>query len=82
MPWIKQKEGMLKMEERIRSEELKNKVMSASQAAKFIKDGMTVATSGFTPAGYPKVVPIELAKRAEKGEKIGITLISAAPFAV
>lgn len=52
--------------------------MTAELASQFIKDGMTVATSGFTPAGYPKAVPIELAKRAERGEKIGITLITGA----
>ncbi len=65
-------------EERIRSNDLKSKIMSAEAAAAMIKDGMTVATSGFTPAGYPKAVPLELAKRAENGEKLGITLITGA----
>jgi len=36
--------------------------MSAAQAATLVKDGMTVAMSGFTGAGYPKAVPGELAK--------------------
>jgi succinyl-CoA:acetate CoA-transferase len=64
--------------DRIRMDALKDRVMSAEQAAEFIKDGMTVATSGFTPSGYPKAVPLALAERAEKGEKIEITLITGA----
>jgi succinyl-CoA:acetate CoA-transferase len=39
---------------------------------------MTLATSGFTPSGYPKAVPLALAKRAENGEEIGVTLITGA----
>lgn len=66
------------MNKRIRNEMLREKVMTAESASQIIKDGMTVAASGFTPAGYPKAVPIELAKRAENGEKIGITLITGA----
>ncbi len=66
------------MKNRVRSEELLKKVMSADEAAKFIEDGMLVVTSGFTPSGYPKAVPLALAKRAENGEKIGITLIAGA----
>ncbi|WP_053955570.1 acetyl-CoA hydrolase/transferase family protein [Inediibacterium massiliense] len=66
------------LERRIRREDLKSKIMSAQEAAMFFKDGMTVATSGFTPAGYPKAVPSALAKRSEEGEKIGITLITGA----
>ena len=46
---------------------LLSKVMSPSEAAhKFFKNGMTVGWSGFTPAGYPKVVPIALADMVEK----------------
>ena len=41
--------------------------MTPSEAAhKFFKTGMTVGFSGFTPAGYPKVVPIALADMVEK----------------
>ncbi len=64
--------------DRIRMEKLKEKVMTADEAALFIKDGMTLATSGFTPSGYPKAVPLALAKRAENGEEIGVTLITGA----
>lgn len=64
--------------DRIRREDLKNKIMTADEAAMFIKDGMTMATSGFTPSGYPKAVPLAIAKRAESGEKIGLTVITGA----
>lgn len=64
--------------DRIRSQGLKNKMMSAEDAACLIKDNMWVACSGFTPSGYPKAVPLALAKRAEQGEKFGITMITGA----
>lgn len=66
------------LENRIRREDLKGKIMSAEEAAMLIRDGMTVAASGFTPSGYPKAVPLALAKRAESGEKLGITLLTGA----
>lgn len=65
------------LNKRIRSEELRNKVITADQAALFFLDGMNVGTSGFTPAGYPKAVPIALAKRA-KEEKIKLNLMTGA----
>lgn len=68
----------MNFQERIRSERLKQKVINADQAAAMIVDGMTIATSGFTPSGYPKAVPLALAKRAENGENIGVTLITGA----
>ncbi len=49
--------------DRIRMKALESKVMSADEAALHIKDGMTIATSGFTPSGYPKAVPKALAAR-------------------
>lgn len=64
--------------DRLRDDSLIEKIVTADDAAKLIKDGMTVGTSGFTPAGYPKIVPQALAKRARSGEKIGITLITGA----
>lgn len=57
---------------------LAGKVMPAEDAALLVKDGMTLATSGFTPAGYPKALPLALAARAEAGDQIGITLITGA----
>lgn len=64
--------------ERIKNESLKEKVMKSEEAAKFIEDGMNVVTSGFTPAGYPKAVPLALAERVEKGEKLKINLFTGA----
>ncbi len=64
--------------DRIRMKSLTNKVMSANEAAEFIKNGMTVATSGFTPSGYPKAVPLALAEKAKNGKKVEITLITGA----
>lgn len=65
-------------ESRIFNKELQKKIMTAKEAAMLVKDGMTIGTSGFTPAGYPKAVPLEIAKRAKNGEKIEITLITGA----
>ena len=39
--------------------------LSPEEAASFIKHGETVAFSGFTPAGAPKVVSLALAAKAE-----------------
>ncbi|MEA1974577.1 MAG: acetyl-CoA hydrolase/transferase family protein [Bacillota bacterium] len=66
------------MKNRIRDKRFLSKVVCATEAAKMIEDGMTIAASGFTPSGYPKMIPNALAKRAENGEKIGITLITGA----
>ena len=63
---------------RISNREAEAKTMSAAQAADLTRDGMTVGTSGFTMAGYPKAVPMALARRAERGEKIRIKLITGA----
>ncbi len=41
---------------------LKSLVCSAREAAKFIKDGDTVAFGVFGPAGGPKAVPLELSQ--------------------
>lgn len=49
--------------DRIASPKLRNRVTDADAAAALIRDGETVATSGFTGSGYPKVVPKALAAR-------------------
>lgn len=66
------------MKDRIRNKEFEKLIMSAEQAALLVEDDMVVCTSGFTPSGYPKAVPLALANRAKNGEKIGITLITGA----
>ncbi|MCY6960708.1 acetyl-CoA hydrolase/transferase family protein [Clostridium brassicae] len=67
------------LNERIRNSELLEKVMTAEEAINFIQDGMVIGTSGFTPSGYPKVVPLTLADKVKKtGEKMRLTLYSGA----
>ncbi|MDR1441283.1 MAG: acetyl-CoA hydrolase/transferase family protein [Bifidobacteriaceae bacterium] len=51
---------------RIRNEKFRSKVVTAEQAAAFIKDGSNVGFSGFTGSGYPKAVPQALAARIEE----------------
>ena len=57
---------MIDILDRVRNTALHAKIVSAEEAAAFIKPNMNVGTSGFTPAGYPKAVPLALAKRMEK----------------
>ena len=45
--------------------------MSAEAAAALIKPGTTVAMSGFTGSGYPKAVPIALARQIEQAHAAG-----------
>ena len=66
------------MSERIRNAELKGKIVSADEAAKLFRSGMIVGMSGFTAVGYPKAVPMALARRADHGEELKITLITGA----
>ena len=48
---------------RIQCTKLRNKIMSAEEAASLIPSGVNVGMSGFTGSGYPKAVPSALAKR-------------------
>lgn len=52
------------MSARILHKGLMSKVMSAEAAAALIPNASVVGMSGFTGAGYPKAVPVALAKRA------------------
>lgn len=56
---------------RIGCERLKAKVTDAEHAASLIGSGQTVAMSGFTGSGYPKVVPLALASRIEAEHAAG-----------
>ena len=66
--------------DRIRHAALRDKVMSADEAASFIHHGMTVGMSGFTRAGDCKAVPFALAERARRNpsEPLQITLMTGA----
>lgn len=64
-------------EDRIRSADLRTKIVSADEAASIIKDGMVIGMSGFTRAGDAKLVPHAMAKRA-KSNPFKITLLTGA----
>ena len=70
----------------VMSQALRAKIMSAYDAAALVKPGSHVGMSGFTGSGYPKAVPLALARRIEaahgRGEpfRIGVwTGASTAP---
>lgn len=62
--------------------DIASREMSAEEAAELIRDGEVLGVSGFTLAGYPKAVPVALAKRAkafhEAGKPFQVTLFSGA----
>lgn len=67
------------IKDRIRNKKLIEKICTAKEAATYIKDGMTVGTSGFTPSGYPKAVPMALVKQVEETDKkVNIALYTGA----
>ncbi|BCS51751.1 acetyl-CoA hydrolase/transferase C-terminal domain-containing protein [Geobacter sp. SVR] len=59
------------LQDRVRHKSLLSKVMSPEDTIQFFKPGMNLGWSGFTPAGYPKVVPIALADHVEKNNLQG-----------
>ncbi|GGJ12304.1 acetyl-CoA hydrolase [Alicyclobacillus cellulosilyticus] len=70
------------LEERIRMPALRQRVVSAEEAAALIQDGMTLGISGFTRAGDAKVVPQALAERVRRtGERLRIQLWTGASVA-
>lgn len=64
-------------EDRIRQPELRQKIMTAEEAARLFRDGMSVGMSGFTKAGDCKALPAALAERARQ-EDLKLTLITGA----
>ncbi|MCM2320496.1 succinyl-CoA:acetate CoA-transferase [Pseudomonas linyingensis] len=68
---------MSQYSDRIRLQSLTDKITTAAEAAKLVKNGMTVGMSGFTRAGEAKALPIALAERA-RHEELKITLITGA----
>ena len=57
---------MIDILDRVRNKDLQAKIVSAEEAAAFIKPGMNIGTSGFTASAYPKAVPMALAERMKK----------------
>ncbi|MEE4314394.1 MAG: succinate CoA transferase [Desulfofustis sp.] len=63
--------------DRVRFKPLQDKITDAETAARHITDGTNLFISGFT-AGYPKLIPQELVRRAESGEQFKINLFAGA----
>jgi len=59
------------MESRVRCKELHSLFTTPENCVQYFKDGMNVGMSGFTPVGYPKVVPIALCDHVEKNNMQG-----------
>ena len=69
----------MELNKRFRCEALRDRIMSAEEAANLIRDGETVAVSGFTPSGCPKAVPLALAGQVRSGQrKLRLGLFSGA----
>lgn len=66
------------MKNRIACVRLRDRVVSAAEAAACIRDGMTVAVGGYTNTGYPKAIARELVARNRNGEDFQIRLLSGA----
>jgi succinyl-CoA:acetate CoA-transferase len=56
---------------RIQHAGLRRKVVPAEEAAALIRPGATVGMSGFTGAGYPKEVPLALARQISEANAAG-----------
>ncbi|MDO4178004.1 MAG: succinate CoA transferase [Phascolarctobacterium sp.] len=59
---------------RLRHPSLFNKIVTPEEASEYIKDGMNVGVSGFTPSGYPKKTTMALAKAIKAGKQCRINL--------
>lgn len=68
---------MIDILDRVRNKNYWTKITTPEAAAALIHPDDIVAVSGFTPAGYPKEVPLALARRMEK-EPFQITLYAGA----
>src|SRR3974390_2497574 len=67
---------------RVLHPKLAEKIMSADEAAALIRSGDQVGMSGFTGSGYPKTVPVQLAKKISeahfRGEKFQVSVFTGA----
>ena len=67
---------------RVLNSSLARRIMSAEDAAALIKSGDQIGMSGFTGSGYPKAVPIELARRISeanfRGHKFQVSVFTGA----
>jgi succinyl-CoA:acetate CoA-transferase len=67
---------------RVLNSNLSNRIMSAEEAAALIQHGNQIGMSGFTGSGYPKAVPLELARRIAnanlRGQKFQVSIFTGA----
>ncbi len=68
------------IKERIKFEPLRQRVLTAEEAAKLVENGARIGTCGTPTAGYPVSFFEALAQRGERGEKLKIDLWSCAPL--
>ena len=57
---------MIEISDRVRNKDLQARIVTAEEAAAFIKPGMSIGMSGFTASSYPKAIPLALAERMKK----------------
>ncbi|HJV66659.1 MAG TPA: acetyl-CoA hydrolase/transferase C-terminal domain-containing protein [Geomonas sp.] len=62
---------MSELQSRIRRKALHGRIMKPEDTVQFFRDGMDLGWSGFTPVGYPKVVPLALADYVEQNNLQG-----------
>ncbi len=55
-----------------------NRIATAEEAAASIRDGMTIAMSGYSMAGHPKAIVEALVQRKQSGEDLSLGLITGA----
>lgn len=69
-------------DDRVLHPELAQRVMSGEEAAALIQPGSQIGMSGFTGSGYPKAVPMALARRVAdahlRGEKFKVNVFTGA----
>jgi len=67
---------------RVLNSKLESKIMTAEEAAALIHSDDQIGMSGFTGSGYPKLVPVQLAKRIAdahfRGEKFQVSVFTGA----
>lgn len=66
------------MNDRIGNSSLQNRTSTVEEAAASVRDGMTIAMSGYAMAGYPKAVVEALVQRKQSGEDLTFGLITGA----
>ncbi len=57
--------------DRVHRKSLLDRVKTAEECIPLFKNGMDLGWSGFTPAGYPKALPIALADHVERNNLQG-----------